>query len=217
MADKPARLETMERLLRVIREAALLLVLGFVLYHLGPQLPHIASQLKNAQLAELEIAGMKLKVKEAEVALQAAVKAEAPQKGPEDRQVGEQTKLIVDALQTLHTVAKQAPPISVEPAIGALSSPAESSSFWVYLGARRGGAWVTRYFEIQAVPAADTSIRADADVFKRRHVPAFRDGQWMMGDVLGVLQAGKAVTVRRTQSVPGTENRELWWAEVVSR
>jgi len=50
MADKVGWLDTLERVLRIIREAALLLVLFLVLYHFLPQLPRIAWQIKSAQV-----------------------------------------------------------------------------------------------------------------------------------------------------------------------
>jgi len=213
MADPPTKLETVERFLKVIREATLLAGLGFALYFLGPHIPSIASQLGTAQVDQLEFMGLQFKIQQAEATLQAAVKAEAPQEGQEDRQVGEQTKLIADALQTLSSATV---PTSVSAAAPSDASPAldDRNSFWVYLGARRAGMWVTRYFDLEAVPTPDTSIRPTVDVFKRRSVPVVRQGEWVMGEAAGVLQTGTPVIVIRTASVPGTENRELWWAEV---
>jgi hypothetical protein len=38
-----------------------------------------------------------------------------------------------------------------------------------------------------------------------------------MGDPVGVLQSGEAVKVLATERVPGTEGRDLWWAEVTAK
>ncbi|MBI4380075.1 MAG: hypothetical protein HY574_02605 [candidate division NC10 bacterium] len=219
MPDTPSKLETIERVLKAIREGALLVVLFLVLYYIGPHLSRIASQLGGARVDQVEVLGIKLKVQQAEETLQAAVKAEAPQKGPEDKQVSEQTKLIADALKTLRTV-QQVSATSTEPVARTLpapTAPPERKSFWVYLGARRGTAWLTRNFDTQEVPAVNTSIRARVDVFRRRHPPVFRDGEWVMGDPVGVLQSGEMVKVTKLERVPGTENRELWWAEVAPK
>jgi hypothetical protein len=217
MGDAPSWLETLERLLKVIREGLVLVVLVFVVYYIGPHLPRIGAQLGNAQVDQVEVLGIKLKVQQAEATLKAAVRAEAPQKSPEDQQVSQQTRLIVQALDTLRTAVEPVPSGPIEPVVTTLPASIEKGSFWVYLGARRGGTWITRYFDVQEVPAVDTSIRARVDVFKRRHVPVLRDGQWVMGDPVGVLQSGATVKVASTERVPGTENRELWWAEVTAR
>jgi hypothetical protein len=218
MADSPRGLELLERLLKVIRETLVLVVLAFVVYYIGPHLPRIGAQLRTAQVDQVDLLGIiKLKVQQAEATLEAAVNAQAPQRGPEDQQVSQQTKLVVEALDTLRTTGERVPSGPIEPLATTLPPSPGRGSFWVYLGARRGSTWISRNFDIQEVPTRDTSIRARVDIFKRRHVPVFRTGQWTMGDPVGVLQSGEAVKVLATERVPGTEGRDLWWAEVTAK
>lgn len=200
-------LDSIERVLKILREIGLLLVLGGVLVFLGPEAPRLAKELQTASVSEVDLGLVKLKVAQAENALQDALQLSAAQSGPEDTKAPEQTQLIASALRSIQDASS-----SVVSSSWHGASPAQS--FWVYLGSRRDQTWQTTSFGLQDVPTPDSVVRPTVDVFGRRRAPMLLDGQWTKGDVVGVLEAGHAAKVIRTQRVPGKNSMDLWWAEV---
>jgi len=92
--------------------------------------------------------------------------------------------------------------------------------FWVYLGATtpRGNKenWLTKYFNIATVPKSGDIIEAIADVFKRAEKPKIKEGTWTKGEIQGLIKRGQKVKVIDIAEIPGTQNRSLWWAKVLS-
>lgn len=210
------KLETIERWFRLIRELILMVVVGVLAFNFMPYFPELASQFKTASVTDVEFLGMKIKLQQAEEKIKKALKAQAPQEGKEDEgRIDPKTMLVAEALQVVQTPNTETLPNRLSQQLAAKALPVRKEPFWVYLGAQRGNTWLTQNFNnIQSLPGTGTLISANTDVFKRSNKPVVRDGHWYLGEVLGVLQSGDDVKVIRTESIPGTESRKLWWAEV---
>ncbi len=225
MALTPANFDIIERVFKLLRELFLLGVGVYLAVFLLPLLPQLVGQIDGAKLSEVELGGVKLKLQEAEQALEAAVRTQAPKTGNADTSASEQTILVAKALSSVRSAAQQSVPQPLANTKSAIETLApityviESStqSYWVYVGAYRDGVWLTKYFDISAMPAAGDVVRATKDVFKRQSSPTFKSTEWTLGSPLGVLQVGERVQVIRLENVPGTEGRSLIWAEVKAR
>ena len=222
--EKKGVIEWLESFLKLIREALLLGLLATLFWHGWPLLSQVRQAIPSARLTALDLGPLKFEIKAAEAKLEQALVAAAPKNGQEDQQVGKATQEAQDALESVRrlnalvserlseTAPVTLPPVtpSVSPS---LSSPA--APFWVYLGAKRGDQWVTRYFDIgAAVPGEGSTVHARSDVFRRAASPSKEGVDWVLGKPLGVLKAGSSVTIVATEPVSGTEGRTLWWARV---
>jgi hypothetical protein len=210
MSQQHAALDTAERVLRVIREAFIVLAIGVLLWIFAPRLPEIAAQIKAGKLTSVEAFGLKLDLNDVQSKLQQAVRAEAPMTGREDQPASEQTRLVASALQQIREAARAAPAAGSAPPAAA----AEAQTGWIYLGASRDERWVLRNFDGDRSPDAGDVIRPSADMYWRRSLPRERGDQWTMGEVLDVVPAGTPLEVVSIEGLPGTQNRTLWWAEV---
>lgn len=225
MTNESSRLDIAERIAKLVREGLILLVCVYFAWYLVPLLPQFAAQLKRAQVTDVDVGGIKLKLQLAEGALEQVVRTQAPEKGNVDERASEQAKLVAQALDTVRSAAQ---PIQLSGSAvaetrvsGTLSklpgTPAAvgGSSYWVYVGAYKDGRWQTKYFDISGEARPGDTLRAAANVFRRQAAPAVVNEEWLLGTPMGVLQAGDRVRVLRVQSVPGSGERELIWAEVV--
>jgi hypothetical protein len=214
-----SRLETIETIFKILREGGTLVALLVVLWFMTPVLPRLASEVQSSSISEINVFGAKLSlVHEAKAELEAALKKEgASGSGVDDVQAPEQAKRIADAVQKLEQVTAAdagARQVGSGAVVTPPSQPRQAPPIWVYLGAQKGGAWETLLFDTKDVPTPDSLIRPKTDVFTRERPPMSSEGRWTKGDVNGVLSAGRSVKVLRTQKVPGTGGRDLWWAEV---
>lgn len=215
-------LDIAERLAKLLREMLVLAIGAYLAWYLIPLLPQFVSQLDGAKVTEVEVGGIKLKLKEAERALEAAVRTQAPEKGNIDEKASEQAKLISQALDSVRSAATPvqdhtAMKSKVAPVSPSSASLSNAQSYWVYVGANRDGKWLTKYFDVAETPHAGDSIRATSDVFRRQSAPIYKDDSWLLGAPLGILQAGGVVRVQRIEAVPGIGDRGLIWAEVTSQ
>jgi len=226
MATDPSHLDAAERIAKLVREVMILLVCVYLAWYLVPLLPKFADQLQRSEVTDVDLGVIKLKLQQAEGALETAVRTQAPEKGNVDERVSEQVKLVAQALDTVRSAAQPVQlaggATAVATASGSAriaSTPAASpaavaSSYWVYIGAYKDGRWLTKYFDISGEAHVGDTLRASAAIFRRQSAPAVVNEEWLLGSPLGVLQAGERVRVLRLQSVPGTGERELVWAEV---
>ena len=106
MTQQHAALDTAERVLRIIREAFIVLAIGVLLWIFGPRLPELAAQIKAGKLTSVEAFGLRLDLADVQSTLQQAVRAEAPSTGREDQPVSEQTRLVASALQQIREAAR---------------------------------------------------------------------------------------------------------------
>ena len=229
MATEPSHLDAAERIARLVREVMILLVCVYLAWYLVPLLPKFADQLKRSELTDVDLGVIKLKLQQAEGALETVVRTQAPEKGNVDERVSEQVKLVAQAPDTVRSAAQPirqaetAP--AAAPATGAViptpraapapvPTAASTAAYWVYIGAYKDGRWLTKYFDISGAAHVGDTLRASAAIFRRQSAPAVVNEEWLLGTPMGVLQAGERVRVLRLQSVPGTGERELVWAEV---
>lgn len=224
MALTSASFDIIERVFKLLRELFMLGVGVYLAVYLLPLLPQLVGQLDGAKLSEVELGGVKLKLQEAEQALEAAVRTQAPKIGNTDTSASEQTILVAKALNSVRSASLQSVPqplISTKSAVATLapivSLMSGAQSYWVYVGAHRDGVWLTKYFDISSMPGAGDVVRATKNVFKRQSSPTYKSPEWILGSPVGVLQVGEKVQVIRLESVPGTEGRSLIWAEVATR
>lgn len=215
-------LDVAERITKLLRELLILVMGVYLAWYLIPLLPQFVSQLDGAKLTEVELGGIKLKLKEAEKALEAVVRTQAPEKGNVDEKASEQAKLVAQALDTVRSAAKPVQ-INSDPQsstgsnkLPSVSVPVEQA-YWVYVGAYRDGNWLTKYFNISGAINVGASMRATSDIYRRQSAPIYKDNDWLLGTPLGILQAGSNVTVRQVETVPGTGGRNLIWARVTSQ
>ncbi len=227
-----SRLETAELLLKVIRELAVIALGACVLIILAPALPRLIGEAQQAHLTEINAGVLKLTVaavKDAKTELRSVVQEQAPNAGAGDAPVPPGTKRIVEAIQrldeaqsALQATAASTPPSpepSESPIPTALNTRAAASA-WVYLGERRRGStdWLSPpEFDVTSVPKANEIIHARVDAFKRERAPQYQNGQWTKGNTTGIVSQGQPVRVLETRAIPGTEQRELWWARVVEQ
>lgn len=221
--EKKRAIERLESLLKLIREALLLGLLATLIWQGWPLLSQVRQAIPSAHLKSLDLGPLKFEIKAAEAKLEQAVVAAAPKSGKEDERVGKATQEALDALDSVRRLnalvserLSETAPMTLPSATPSASpSPPPAASFWVYLGAKRRDQWVTRYFDVGAgVPAAGSTVQARSDVFRRAAAPSVEGGDWVLGQPVGVLKAGSSVTIVATESVPGTGERTLWWAEV---
>lgn len=220
-ANSP-RLDVAERFAKLLRELLILAIAVHLAWYLIPLLPQFVSQLDGAKLTEVELGGIKLKLKEAEKALEAVVRTQAPEKGNVDERASEQAKLVAQALDTVRSATK---PVQANSDRKSSTSSASLASvfaqgtqpYWVYVGAYRDGKWLTKYFDISGAVNAGVTMRATSDIFRRQAAPIYKDKDWLLGAPLGILQAGGTVKVRQVETVPGTGGRNLIWAEVTTQ
>jgi len=150
-------------------------------------LPQLKSQIKSAKIKSLEIAGIKL-------SLYNNLNVPERIKGEEEIEVPQPVKVVAQLINYKGT-------------------------FWVYLGATPRGSkenWLTKYFNIATVPKNGDIIEAIDDVFKRAEEPKIKEGKWMKGEIQGLVERGQKVKVIDITVIPGTQNRSLWWAKVLS-
>ena len=84
--------------------------------------------------------------------------------------------------------------------------------FWVYLGQRINGKWLTKQFNVQTMPLPLTEIECIDNVYKRDMMP-IKIGEpdvWQLGKTIGVIKKGKTVTVVDTLTVDGGN----YWVKV---
>jgi len=187
------KLESFTNILRNILFIFGSIVVIFIVITLFPQ---IRSQIKSARIESMEIAGIiKLNFKLKELNLYNKLNIPERVKGKEEIKV---TKPVKEAAELINY----------------------KGTFWIYLGATtpRGskGNWLTKYFNIVTVPARGIIIEAIADVFKRAEEPKIKEGEWMKGEIQGVVKRGEKIKVIDVVEIPGTRNRSLWWAKVLS-
>ena len=206
-------LDKVERSAKLVREALILAVSVYIAWYAVPFIPKFASQLKNADIeaTDVELPGIKLKLKQAVGTLEAAVKTQAKETGPSDDQPTNEAKLIAEALETVRSVSVETNPKRTAPVV-APKTP--KTSFWVYLGAYHDGIWETNYFNLKKIPSEGEVIGVVSDIFKRDGPPIFKGNDWQLGTPQGVLSAGQTATVIQTKRIPGAGNKDLWWAEV---
>ena len=222
MATESPRLDAAERLAKLMREVLVLAVCVYLAWYLVPLLPQFTAQLNNAKVTDVDLGGIKLKLQQAEGALEAVVRNQAPEKGNVDERASEQAKLVGQALDTVRSASK---PIQLgqqnggatlpSTAAPAAAPPQTASSYWVYIGAYKDGRWQTKYFDISGEAHVGTTLRASSNLFRRQSAPSYANDDWLLGAPMGVLQAGNSVKVLQVQTIPGTGGRDLVWAEVV--
>jgi hypothetical protein len=91
--------------------------------------------------------------------------------------------------------------------------------FWVYIGATARGSrtdWSTKLFSATQVPSPGKAIKAIVDVYKREDRPRLVQGEWKLGAIQGLVRSGDRIKVLSIDSIPGGENRSLWWARAQS-
>jgi len=151
-------------------------------------LPQLRSQIKSAKIESLEIAGIKLM-------LYNELNISERSKGEEEIEVSRPVEVAAEL-------------ISYE------------GTFWVYLGATtpRGSKenWVTKNFNIVTVPKSGDNIVAITNVLKRAEKPKIEEGKWVKGEIQGLVKRGQKVKIIDIAEIPGTRNRSLWWAKVLS-
>jgi hypothetical protein len=134
-----------------------------------------------------------------------------PSRSPEPSQVPKQ----IVAAATIAPEIKQATQTSTAQVSQVLQN------YWIYLGATSAGKWIAKGKTITEENApADLkghTITAGTDVFRRSDLPRYVNGEWKLGDILGVLPEQQHILVQDIRSVPGVNNTELWWAWVSSQ
>jgi len=152
-------------------------------------LPQLIPQIKTAKIESIEIAGLKLRLYN---------ELNVPERTKGEEEIKEIPKLIKIAAEIIDY----------------------EGTFWVYLGATtpRGNKenWLTKYFDITKVPESGDVIEAITDVFKRAEEPKIKEGAWTKGEIQGLVKRGQKVKIIDTAEIPGTRNRSLWWAKVLS-
>jgi hypothetical protein len=213
MSDKPETLDTVERIVKLMRELVLLGLVAYLGWYLVPCVPKWTAQLDNAQISEVSIPGLGFKIAVAEQKLEQAAKTQTPQKSANDDGLTPDKKLIVEALESVRSVnlqvtAELAPNATVAPTVrqGGAPTPVPSdATFWVYLGVAKGDAIPSKNFRISKLPTTGDIIVASAEVFKRSSAPIYKDGDgWFLGDAVGIVRSGQRVIVRRLEKVNST-------------
>ncbi len=206
-----SKLDTVERLLKIFQNIMILVMLGGILFFLGPETPRIVKELQKSSVSGVDLGLIKFKIDQAEENIKTALQGVHDTSEPEDARVPDELKPIAVALESIRDAG-------TDPAFATSykdDSLGVTAPFWVYLGARRGDMWITSLFDFREIPAPGAIIQSTSDVFRRQRAPEFSDGQWTKGEIVGVLKAGEAVKVVQIEHIPGTDMRELWWAEVV--
>jgi len=226
MADPNTSLDTTERVVKALREIALLGLVAYLAWYLVPFVPKWVAKLDNAQITEVSLAGVVVKLAQVEKNLTQAVKTEPSQKAPSDEAVSSDRKSLVEALETVKTLRTQAAQlesnagISLPPTKSAATTalPQTDSTFWVYLGLAKGDSIPARNFKISRLPSKGDVIEASTEVYKRNSAPKYKENDgWYLGSTVGVVKAGQKLVVRSLEKIdsdqPGTD---VVWAEVVA-
>lgn len=93
----------------------------------------------------------------------------------------------------------------------------ESEDVWIYAGATVRDTktpWIEANINSPAVPLPGDAILAATDVFVRAREPRFIQGEWLKGEIQGVLSKGERVVVKNIFEIHGVHNTSLWWIEV---
>lgn len=88
---------------------------------------------------------------------------------------------------------------------------------WMYAGATHRNTkepWIETNISLSAVPQPGDLIKTTNDVFERTREPQLIRGEWLKGEIQGVLQKGETATVQNIIDIPGIGNTSLWWIEV---
>jgi hypothetical protein len=87
---------------------------------------------------------------------------------------------------------------------------------WIYLGPISNHKWVSKNFVESLSPSQmkGQTITPNTEIFRRADLPRLINGEWKLGNIVGVLPAQQRVLVQDCKSVPGVNSTELWWAWV---
>lgn len=183
-----------ERITSFIKNIAFIFSSIFIIYLIYlviPFLPTLTQQIKLAGIESMEALGFK-------VSFYKALNTPERIKGKEEIEVSKISELVKVAAEIIDY----------------------KGTFWVYLGATMPMGnkenWSDKYFGIITVPEKDSIIEATTDVFKRLEKPMVKNGEWEMGEIQGLVKSGLKVKVIEVAEIPGTQNRSLWWAKVLS-
>ena len=90
-------------------------------------------------------------------------------------------------------------------------------TFWVYLGETRQHnekVFITRLFNIGALPTMGEKIESIAAVSERIDRPRRIGVEWLLGGLVGILEKGELVEIKEVISISGINDRLFWWAKV---
>jgi hypothetical protein len=65
------------------------------------------------------------------------------------------------------------------------------------------------------VPNSNDVIQASTDIFKRSDKPKEIDGNWIKGNIQGLIRQGQKAKVMEVVEIPGDQTSSLWWAKVL--
>jgi hypothetical protein len=165
--------------------------------------------LENPVLTSAELWGLKFERERGK--LDKKLNTQDRLKGPEDapvtstevkkqaEQLGEVTALVAKSVETAST------------------AEAKEKDAWVYLGAMQSNRWLTKNFDLkeETIPDIGVTLQAARDIFIRDDKPREQKDGWVMGKIYGLVKNGQKVKIKAREKIPGTLERDLWWANVI--
>lgn len=175
--------DRIESVLRILREAGALLILGLLAWYGRSALAALPDLIRSGAVSKVSLGPVELefvasRVQEVKEAVGAIVASETAPTEPADQPVPENVKQAARALDSLNRVETMLRRSAVEPAT--VSTPVPGGS-WVYLGARPTGSarWSTNYFNLGPdLPRPGDTLTAPADVFRRVAPPRKTTNAW---------------------------------------
>lgn len=210
--------DKVESIFRILRDIAIAVVVGYVVYHLWGLIPNLVAQLRAAQINAVHLGIIDLTV--GQIRAEQQLSQIAPRSGPVDTSASESAKAAVRRVENLARGSDSLRQVLKSITTATSPQPIEiqrlaTSEFWVYCGAISKDGWLTKYFDITDVPKKDDEITAVADCYKRTSEPRYASGDWVLGDVVGILRQGARIRVLSAIRIPGTISRALWWVKAI--
>ena len=230
MSTTSERLDTIERFFKLFKEFVLILVFTYLGWFLIPLIPSITNKLGQAQIEQLSLAGVSIKLSQAEQKLEKAIAVNAPQtsNSAKDEHVSPDTMLIAEAWESLHSINKEAnqkltsssnekpASITADHPQTTPTSANQNEGAWVYLGVMSGNSLTSKSFSISNLPKEGDIITASADIYKRDAWPRYSDQEnWKLGGATGVIRAGQMVKINKVQTIASkSDDGNIVWIKV---
>lgn len=228
MSTASERLDTIERYVKLFKECVLIIIAAYLARFLVPLIPSLTSKLGQANIEEVSLAGIGIKLSQAQQKLEKAITADAPQisNTAKDESLSPEKMLVADAWESIRALNLQAhqqkpfdKPSSTTPSkISATPMPSDNSnSSWVYLGVSSGGEFTSKNFPLAKLPNEGESITAINDIYRRSKLPQYNNNEdWELGNAIGVIRSGQTLKIQKIQKVESNQGGpDIIWAKVV--